>query len=100
MAADTKGYHQRPLLKIYNQLSYTRPTMTARRRGKKPRTKRPHRFVLMLSNEELEALNNYCTCYGKSSDTRAGIVRELLMSHMIQRYEQDSPMLFSEEEMC
>lgn len=62
-------------------------------------TKRNHRLLIALNDEEAKALDYYVKRYRKGTHTRARIVRELLMSQLIQRCESDPDLLFSDEEM-
>lgn len=69
------------------------------RRRNKRHGRRQHRLVLSLNDEEMVAIENYCQRYKHSHQSRGQLLRELLLREMIEHYEQDSPLLFSEEEM-
>ena len=56
--------------------------------------KRTHRLVLTLNDDEMQALE-----YRKGTQTRSSLIRQILMTEVIQRCESDSMMLFKEEEM-
>lgn len=61
--------------------------------------RRCHRLVITLNEEELTAIDNYCKRYKRGTHTKTRIVRELILSQMMLRYQEDTPMLFSESEM-
>ena len=63
-------------------------------RVKKVVQKRTHRLVLTLNDDEMQALE-----YRKGTQTRSSLIRQILMTEVIQRCESDSMMLFKEEEM-
>lgn len=72
------------------------------KRGKgvrRPASKRCHRLVLLLNDEEEAALNYFLKKYRRAGDSKASLIRQLLLGQLIRRCEDDSEMLFSEEEM-
>lgn len=71
----------------------------ALRSRRKARQRRKHRLVISLNEEEALAVENYCKRYRHTAGSKAQLIRALLLSQMIEQYEQDSPMLFTEEEM-
>lgn len=68
-------------------------------RVKKVVQKRTHRLVLTLNDDEVQALEYYMQKYRKGTQTRSSLIRQILMTEVIQRCESDSMMLFKEEEM-
>ncbi len=54
--------------------------------------KREHRHTFMLNEDEEKAFERYLKKYRISN--RSGLIRKTLMSHIIQRLEEDYPTLF------
>lgn len=88
------------MVKSSSKRSRSRKRATVQNARLAERPRRTYRLVLSLTEEEHEAINKYCKCFRTGSKTKARIVRELLLSQMVLRYEEEQPMLFSEEEMC
>lgn len=55
---------------------------------------RKHRFAFMLNDMELKALNRYIEKYKIKSKSK--LMREVLMTEVIRRLEEDSPTLFDD----
>ena len=68
-------------------------------RVKKIVQKRTHRMVLTQNDDEMQALEYYTKKYRRGTQTRSSLIRQILMTEVIQRCESDSMMLFKEEEM-
>lgn len=62
-------------------------------------SRRQHRLVISCNDEELSIIEQYCKNYRLRGQSRSRILRHLILKQMIQQYEQDSPLLFSEDEM-
>ncbi len=58
---------------------------------------RQNAIMLKLNDRELKALQDHCLRYG--IENRSRWIRELMMEKIMICAEQDSPLLFSEEEM-
>ncbi len=58
---------------------------------------RQNSIMLKLNDRELKALQDHCLRYG--IENRSRWIRELMMEKIMLCAEQDSPLLFSEEEM-
>lgn len=65
--------------------------------NRKPDGIRQHTLVVHLNDREQKALEDHCRQYKIANRSRW--VREQILLEVLRRAEQDSPMLFEEEEM-
>ncbi|MGM9838019.1 MAG: hypothetical protein ACI30A_05980 [Paludibacteraceae bacterium] len=65
------------------------PTHTPSHRNKPKRT---HRVSILLNDNEMRALQKYCTRYTVSNRSR--LIRETLMHNILKRFDHDNPTLF------
>lgn len=59
-------------------------------------SRREHRYVFTLNDQEHKALNRYIHKYKVNNKSK--LIREILMFEVIRRLEQDSPTLFDRME--
>lgn len=54
--------------------------------------KRTHTVSMLLNDKELHVVERYCRKYKVSN--RSKLIREALITHILKRFEEDTPTLF------
>ena len=63
---------------------------------KEERLKRNNRLTLMLNSREMRAIDIYCQRYRIKNKSR--FLREIIMTAILRRFDEDMPSLFEETE--
>lgn len=69
----------------------------AKKKPQQPKRPRTHRVSFVLNDDELKAVNRYMAKYKISN--KSHLYREVILTHVLRRMEEDYPTLFQESEM-
>jgi hypothetical protein len=66
-----------------------------RKKQKEQNLKRVHRKSILFNKKEINAINNYCKKY--KIKNRSKLMRELIISSILQKFDEDYPSLFDDQ---
>lgn len=71
--------------------------MTQRSTRKRTKAPRRHTLVIRLNDREWQAIEDYCKMV--KAESRAALLRRIIMTNIIEHWEDETPMLFKDDEM-